>query len=54
MYIGKTNENLKLFFEGYKTVSLFNIISPALNASPPGLTKCVNYFRNKYNKEISK
>ena len=29
----------------YKAVSLFNIISPTLNASPPALTKCINSFR---------
>ena len=31
----------------YKAVSLFNIISPTLNASPPALTKCINSFRKK-------
>ena len=31
----------------YKAVSLFNIISPTLNTSPPALTKCINSFRKK-------
>jgi hypothetical protein len=43
-YVGESNENLKYFFwvliivhKWYKAVSLFNIISPTLNASPPNL-----------------
>ena len=31
----------------YKAVSLINIISPTLNASPPALTKFINSFRKK-------
>ena len=55
MYEGESNENLKYFFKilfivqkWYKAVSLFNIISPTVNASPPALTKCINSFRKKF------
>ena len=54
-YEGESNENLKYFLKilfivrkWYKAVSLFNIISPTLNASPPALTKCINSFRKKF------
>ena len=36
----------------YKAVSLFNIISPTLNASRPALTKCINSFRKKNSFDI--